>query len=127
MPDAGNTPPKTKRCRGGQPGNTNALKHGFYAACIRSKEKADLEIDAEINLEEELNLVRVLIRRVLEKTEGENGLESSIRILTSISAATSRMASILRTMHFLGGDGKDGGKPNSIDNCLSQMDEEENQ
>ena len=88
---------------------------------------ADLEIDAEINLEAELNLVRVLIRRVLEKTEGENGLEANIRSMTAISAATSRMASILRTMHFLRSNGKDGGQPNEMDECLRCMDEEENQ
>jgi hypothetical protein len=32
-----------KRKRGGQPGNVNTLKHGFYSHTFRSEEREDLE------------------------------------------------------------------------------------
>ena len=34
---------KKKRKRGGQPGNLNALKHGFYSRLFREPEIADLD------------------------------------------------------------------------------------
>ncbi len=53
-----------RRKRGGQTGNLNALKHGFYSKHFKRSELDDLE---EIgDLQEEIQMMRVVIRRLLE-------------------------------------------------------------
>ena len=52
-----------RRKRGGQPGNTNALKHGFYTKNFSLAECQGLEATKEIVLADEITLLRVLIRR----------------------------------------------------------------
>jgi hypothetical protein len=52
---------KAKRSWGGQPGNVNALKHGFYSHTFRSEEREDLEAMLAEGVEEEIALLRVYI------------------------------------------------------------------
>ena len=52
-----------RRKRGGQAGNTNALKHGFYTKNFSLAERRGLEATKEIVLADEIALLRVLIRR----------------------------------------------------------------
>ena len=41
-----------KRNRGAQPGNVNALKHGFYSQQFRNGELADLDSFEDTNLQD---------------------------------------------------------------------------
>jgi len=61
-----------KRGRGAQPGNLNALRHGFYSRYFRSIELADLD-QLSAGLESEIAMLRVQTRRFLEvlETAGE--------------------------------------------------------
>ena len=52
------------RNRGGQPGNLNALKHGFYSKHFLKGEV--LEVEEAGNLQEEIKMMRVIIRRLLK-------------------------------------------------------------
>jgi len=57
-----------KRRRGGQPGNRNALKHGFYAKTLTEAERLDLQVAADIEgIDDEIALLRVKIKGALEK------------------------------------------------------------
>ncbi|MDY6874320.1 MAG: hypothetical protein SVR81_10205, partial [Chloroflexota bacterium] len=49
-----------RRKRGGQPGNTNALKHGFYTKNFSLAERRGLEATKVIVLADEITLLRVL-------------------------------------------------------------------
>ena len=63
----------TKRKRGAQLGNLNALQHGFYSRRFREEEIADLESLSE-GLQDEAAMLRVLIRRVFDALANlENG------------------------------------------------------
>jgi len=54
------------RSRGGQPGNANAVKHGFYSRKFRDLESQDLETALRDGLGDEIALMRVMIRRVFD-------------------------------------------------------------
>ncbi len=93
------------RKRGGQPGNTNALKHGFYTKNFSLAERQGLEAINEIVLADEIALLRVLIRRFSAQILASQGvsLNESAQHLAVISEAMLRLASLLRTNHMLGG------------------------
>jgi hypothetical protein len=93
------------RKRGGQVGNTNALKHGFYTKNFSLAERRGLEATQEIVLADEIALLRVLIRRFSGQVLTGQGvpLTESAQYLAVISEAMLRLASLLRTNHMLGG------------------------
>ena len=94
---------------GGQPGNTNALKHGFYSKNFSLAERRGLQAAEGLVLGDEIGLLRVLIRRFVEQIQANQGvsLNESVQHLAVISEAMSRLASLLRTDHMLGGSETD--------------------
>jgi hypothetical protein len=77
---------KTKK--GGQKGNQNARKHGFYSKVLDAAQKRELAIAIDVEgIDEEIALMRVKIRSVLEK-DPEN--------IKLIMAATTTLAGLLK-------------------------------
>ena len=57
-----------KRKKGGQKGNQNALKHGYYAKVLDRAQKRDLVVARDVDgIDEEIDLLRVKLKAVLEK------------------------------------------------------------
>ena len=54
--------------KGAQPGNQNALKHGFYSSYFRPAEKRDFSRFDDETLESEINLLRSMLRRLTRGT-----------------------------------------------------------
>jgi uncharacterized protein YjcR len=80
----------TRRKRGGQPGNLNALKHGHYSRRLRDPE-------AGADLEQEITLMRTLVRRISKQAEDpEAQLDVLLKTLNAIGAATDRLARVLK-------------------------------
>lgn len=113
----------TGRKKGAQPGNKNAVNHGFYAGGIKPHEIEDLEAYAKQahGLADEINLMRVLIRRVFEYANtaesGEDGptqLEVWSTALNALGAASTRLAGLLRAQRDL-----TAGSSNEILDALS--------
>jgi hypothetical protein len=75
MPRAKNRP--TGRRGGGQPGNKNALRHGFYSNLYTVKEGRELKDSV---IEDELMLARHKLRRIAELTPLNHGDISQIEI-----------------------------------------------
>jgi hypothetical protein len=76
-----------KRMRGGQVGNTNALKHGFYASTFKPEEIRKLEKMDGIEINDDLVLLRTLIKRTVISMNGLSGLDifeylRGIRVIT---------------------------------------------
>ena len=92
------------RKAGGQPGNLNALKHGFYSRQLNSMEVLDLSVMSE-GLVDEIALMRVLIRRVFEAAGEDLSLEAWSRLLGTLGLASTQLASLLRTQKVLTGRG----------------------
>lgn len=85
-----------KRKRGGQPGNQNALKHGFYSTAMHKGEIQDLEKAAN-GVADEIKLMRVVIRRVAILAREETNRTELLELLSTLGAAGVRLASMLRT------------------------------
>jgi hypothetical protein len=99
----------SRRKRGGQPGNSNALKHGFYTMNFSPAERKGLAAVKGVVLEEEIALLRVLIKRFAEKllASEDVSLKESSQHLAVVSEAMLRLAGLLRTHHMLGGSDTD--------------------
>ncbi len=79
--------------RGGQPGNRNARKHGFYSKVLDETQKRDLKAVCDVKgLDEEISLLRVKLKSVLEH-DPEN-----IRLIIQ---AVSALARLLRARNQL--------------------------
>jgi hypothetical protein len=60
---------KTQRKQGAQPGNKNALKHGFYADKFTAAESTKLDSQGETDLKAEIAALRVCIDRLLNELD----------------------------------------------------------
>lgn len=55
--------------KGAQPGNKNALKHGFYSELLTRDEIARLNKIKDIDLDDEIKILRALTYRLVEQIE----------------------------------------------------------
>lgn len=79
------------RKRGAQPGNRNALKHGFYASALSAKQRNILRRAARIDphdLEQEISLLRSRIHQLVA-TEPDN-----LQVLTLAGRLLVRMVAV---------------------------------
>ncbi len=95
----------THRKRGGQPGNTNALKHGFYASSFTSTEAADLDAVLAQNLDDEISMLRVALRRTFEVVANAENADAACFALSALGQASTRLAGLLKTQRLLQGSG----------------------
>ncbi len=104
-----------RRKQGAQPGNFNALKHGFYSRRFNCLELRDLDTALADGLDDEIALLRVTIRRVfdLATDEGEDS-ETWFKALSTLGMASTRLAGLLRTQKIIQGD------TSSVASALSQ-------
>ena len=93
------TPPK--RPRGAPPGNLNALKHGFYARRFPKTELADLENHNFTGLAEEIALMRLLIRRLVEQTRDLTDLNQTLLLVRAVCLAAGNLNRLLKTHQLL--------------------------
>ena len=93
-----NTPPR----RPGAPlGNTNALKHGFYSRRFRKSELTDLEAASFTGLSEEIAMLRVCIRRVIEWGRHIESFPDALSFLRVISLAAASLSRLVHTQKAL--------------------------
>jgi hypothetical protein len=93
---------KPKRGRGAPLGNTNNLRHGFYSRRFKPVELKGLEACEPINLKDEIELLRVYVRRVVEMAGDTQDLYTAIDILRALSFATSSLTRLIRAQHLIG-------------------------
>jgi predicted NBD/HSP70 family sugar kinase len=97
----------TRRKRGAQDGNWNAFKHGFYSKRFRPLEIQDLDTALGDGLEDEIALLRVIIRRVFEYADDDDKqtLDQWSKTLNTLGAASTRLAALIRTQQVVSGGG----------------------
>jgi hypothetical protein len=93
--------PPPKRPRGAPKGNRNALKHGFYSQQFRPADLRDLKHQPVGVLASEINLLRVLIRRLVERSSEEKDISLLVDILRAISLSTNSITRLIKVQHFL--------------------------
>lgn len=97
----------TGRSRGGQPGNTNALKHGFYTQRFREMELDDLK-DLQVTIEDDIALLRVFLNRFITMTgdfdlQEEPSIDDAVAVLNVVGATTVKIATLIRTQAAISG------------------------
>ena len=91
------------RKKGAQPGNKNALKHGFYSAYFRPAEKRDFSRFDDETLQSEINLVRAVLRRLTRGVAHKMDKlgEDDIGIARLLLDTTKTLATLKRTQAIL--------------------------
>ncbi|OGN91947.1 MAG: hypothetical protein A2Y88_01875 [Chloroflexi bacterium RBG_13_48_10] len=87
--------------RGAPKGNLNALKNGFYSRLFLTHESSDLSDSESGSLEQEITLLRVMIRRTMALADGIEDLKEATRVLDALGAAAGRLANLLRAQKSL--------------------------
>jgi hypothetical protein len=89
-------PPKR---RGAQPGNTNAVRHGFYSAAYKAQERSMLADLPLTDLSAEINLIRITNPRFLQAlkaSKGELDLQTQLTALRAVNLSAHSIATLLR-------------------------------
>lgn len=95
----------TTRKRGGQPGNDNAVKHGFYGRFFTDLEAADLGAVVSMDLEGEISMLRVALRRVFDQVQQASDIDSACFALSTLGTASTRLAGLIKVQRMLQGAG----------------------
>jgi hypothetical protein len=94
------------RQRGGQPGNVNALKHGFYTRHLPGmKEVAEEALQTEFpGFEEEIFILRLYVRRLLEWSAAAHEFDEAIVLYRTLCLALATLARLSREHRALTAD-----------------------
>jgi hypothetical protein len=64
---------KNKRQSGGQPGNNNAFKHGFYSEKLKKKARLQFDLASGVHgVDEEITLLRVQLKEAMDGGDTRN-------------------------------------------------------
>ena len=104
----GTAKPKAKRKKeGGQPGNANATRHGFYSDLFTEPELDLVAAFMDPSLNDEIAMQRVLNRRLmahanLKDADGAGpATDLLIKLVEALAIGTGRVASLLRDRRLL--------------------------
>ena len=88
----------SSRPRGGQPGNSNALKHGFYSRKFKDLDVKDLQA-VTATIDDEIAALRVAARRVFEYADqvGESDPMDAIKAFGVFGSQVKTIGGLLRT------------------------------
>jgi len=122
--------PKGKGKRGGQPGNKNALKHGFYSKGFSADEISRLNSTDALDVTAEVYLNRVMIDRLQAEINFDTKMMTDnnanqvrndhyLRQLNTLAAMTQAQGTLVRTQYLI--KGKAGDVQSSILAALEEL------
>ena len=93
----------TKRKRGGQPGNSNALRHGFFSRSFTEAEMNDLEENVKGEFIDEIALARVNAAHLAEylKDYKNISLDDFVSASNALNNYLDRILSLSRAQRFM--------------------------
>jgi hypothetical protein len=97
------SPDEPAKRPGGQPGNTNALKHGFHSSLFKEKERHLLAQVPLTDLAAEIELIRLTTTRFLEAltaSKGDLDFERNLTALRAVNLSAQSIATLLRVQAF---------------------------
>jgi hypothetical protein len=121
--DAQNIADKEERehRRGAPIGNTNAVKHGYYARKLRETDADELKEFIFRGVREEALILRYFIRRVVELSTTQEDFGSAVSQLRAISLAITSLARLLRTERILADKEEEHPIAQAMDRILVQL------
>lgn len=72
-------------------GNQNALKHGFYARTFKPAERRELQAVRQLSLNAEIDMLRIVVRRVFDLTATLEDPLVAVRYVTVLTRAVSSL------------------------------------
>ena len=92
---------------GGQLGNINALKHGFYTRRFKKHDLSGVESTSIKGLAEEIALIRIFTRKLIESANPSADLYELAGVLRTICLASATITRIMKAQAFLTNDPSD--------------------
>jgi hypothetical protein len=94
---------ESQRKRGGQPGNANALRHGFYSKSFTEAEMRRLDRDIEGEFIDEIALARTNASRLAEllKDYKSMSLDDVVSASNALNNYLDRIQSLSRAQRFM--------------------------
>lgn len=89
--------------RGAQPGNQNALKHGFYSKTFMLGDLTDNDPE-DPGIDGEILIARIITKRLMGLYKQAVTLDDQISCLIAAGNAASRVASLKRVQNIIHGD-----------------------
>jgi hypothetical protein len=115
--------PRPRPRRPGAPqGNLNALKHGFYTRRLKRAHLAGVESTDSSGLVEEIALIRVFTRRLIESIDLDGDPNDLAEVLRLLCLASSTISRVIRTQFLLTSTGT--GLDDEISVAIRQVNEE---
>ena len=106
--------PKPKRKRGGQPGNRNAVRHGFYCRSLSEEERSLFNAAVGMHgFEEEVALLRCEVRKAVSGGE--------VKHLMPLAKVIFAMEKLIRTHHKLFVDEKQNQLETAMKNVFTSV------
>jgi len=122
--------PNTQRKPGGQPGNKNAMRHGFYTKRFTADENKRLDGIEPTDLLSEIAFIRVCIDRLAGELNFDPAYLTDIQKnetrdphylsqLNTLSIMTQSLSTLTRTHHLI--HGKSGNVIDAIQQALEEL------
>ena len=111
------TPDSTNRRQGGQPGNTNAIKHGLYSPRFRQIESGKPVKVKYTGVSDEIDMLRKSIRRVVDLSEDIQSLPDALSYLRVLAFASMSLSRLVRAQKIIA----DSDKEMSIGRAVSEI------
>jgi hypothetical protein len=118
--------PQIPKKRGAPYGNQNAYKHGFYSQHFTRAEMDDLSEMEPLELDDEIELIRTLMRRVLESSTDNTSHADNIDTLRSICMGNITLTRLIRT-HYLKPKENNHSLPKELIEILAELDVQRNE
>jgi hypothetical protein len=111
-----------KKHRGAPKGNFNAVKHGFYTRRLHKRDLTGVESTDTSGLIEEIALIRVFTRRLLESIGPESDAYDLAEFLRALCLASSTITRVVKTQFLIAQAGP--GMDNEIAEAIKQINAE---
>lgn len=89
------------------PNGSDAPHNGVYGDLFKAIEKTYLSQIESPSLEDEIQMLRLLMRRVLDLAQEVDDLALAIKVLSALGAASQRIMGLRRVQQTLAGDKRD--------------------
>jgi hypothetical protein len=93
--------PSLSRRRGAQPGNRNALKHGYYSPTFKKISLSNGETIPIFDLRDEIAILRLYARRVIAMSNGTGSFAESVDLLRILSLAYATLTRLVTTQYLV--------------------------
>ncbi len=117
-------PLSPKKPRGAPKGNFNAVKHGFYTRRLHKRDLTGVESTDTTGLIEEIALIRVFTRRLLESIGPESDAYDLAEFLRALCLASSTLTRLAKTQFLIAAAGP--GMDDQIAEAIVQVNAELN-